>query len=47
MWINSIDPECKEPQPEHCGWYVHDSLKPTIFIEDQTPLAIQDIVEMT
>lgn len=47
MWLNATDSECTKLQPEKCGWHLDDYLKPTGFIGDQTPLKIQDIVEMT
>ncbi|XP_049318490.1 uncharacterized protein LOC125780337 isoform X2 [Bactrocera dorsalis] len=47
MWLHATDPECVKLQPETCGWFVDDYLKPTGFIGDQTPLTVQDIAEMT
>lgn len=47
MWLHAMDPQCVQLQPENCGWFFDDYLKPTGFIGDQTPLTVQDIVEMT
>lgn len=46
MWLNATDSTCAKPNPENYGWHFDDFLKPTGFIGDQTPLKIQDIVEM-
>lgn len=47
MWLHATDPQCFKLQPENCGLFVDDYLKPTGFIWDQTPLTVQDIAEMT
>lgn len=47
MWLHATDSECTKLQLENCGWHLDSYLKPTGFIGDQTPLRIQDIVEMT
>ena len=45
MWLNATDPICIKLEPESCGWYLDEYLKPRGFIGDHTPLRIDDIVE--
>lgn len=45
MWLNATDPICVKLQPENCGWFLDEYLKPVGFIGDHTPLKIEDIVE--
>ncbi|CAH0687786.1 unnamed protein product [Spodoptera exigua] len=47
MWLNATDPICVKLQPENCGWFLDEYLKPVGFIGDHTPLKIEDIVERT
>ncbi|KAH9635594.1 hypothetical protein HF086_012263 [Spodoptera exigua] len=47
MWLNATDPICVKLQPENCGWFLDEYLKPVGFIGDHTPLEIEDIVERT
>lgn len=46
MWLNATDSECAKLNPENYGWHLDSFLKPTGYIGDQTPLKIQDIIEM-
>lgn len=46
MWLNATDSVCTKLNPENYGWHLDGFLKPTGFIGDQTPLKIQDIIEM-
>lgn len=46
MWLNATDPICAKLNPVNYGWHLDGFLKPTGFIGDQTPLKIQDIIEM-
>ncbi|KAJ8721887.1 hypothetical protein PYW08_004289 [Mythimna loreyi] len=45
MWLHATDPICMKLQPENCGWFFDEFLKPVGFIGDHSPLKIQDIVE--
>lgn len=46
MWLNSTNSICAKLNPENYDWHLDDFLRPTRFIGDQTPLKIQDIVEI-
>lgn len=46
MWLNATYSVCAKSHPENYGWHLDEFLKPTGFVGDQTPLKIQDIVEM-
>ncbi|CAF4798586.1 unnamed protein product [Pieris macdunnoughi] len=45
MWLNATDPICVKFEPENCGRFLDEYLKPVGFIGDHTPLKIEDIVE--
>ena len=47
MWLNATDIKCVKFQPQNCCWHFDEYLKPTRFIGNQTPMKIQDIVEIT
>ena len=47
MWLHATDPHCAKLNPENCGWFLDGHLKPKGFEGDQTPLKIDDILEMT
>lgn len=48
MWLHATEPNCVKLRPENCGWFVDNNhLKPIFFVGDQTPLKIDDILEMT
>lgn len=47
MWLHATDPNCVKLDPKNCGWFLDGYLKPKGYDGDQTPLKINDILEMT
>ncbi|CAH0730447.1 unnamed protein product, partial [Brenthis ino] len=43
--VNATDPICVKLEPENCGWFLDEYLKPVGFIGDHTLLKIEDIVK--
>lgn len=47
MWLNATDADCIKLNPEECGWFKENHLKPRWFVGDATPLQIDDILQDT
>ena len=47
MWLHATDSNCIKLCPENCGWFFDGHLKPKGFDGDQTPLKIDDILQIT
>lgn len=47
MQLHATYPLCAKLNPENCGWFLDGHLKPKRFEGDQTPLKIDEILEMT
>lgn len=48
MWQHATEPDCVKLCPENCGWFLDNNyLKPIGFVGDQTPLKIDDILQVT
>lgn len=45
--LRDTEPNCVKLNPENCGWFLDGHLKPKGFDGDQTPLKIEDILEIT
>ncbi|CAH0730448.1 unnamed protein product, partial [Brenthis ino] len=45
LTVNATDPICVKLEPENCGWFLDEYLKPVGFIGDHTLLKIEDIVK--
>lgn len=46
MWLHATDSNCVKLNPKNCGWFLDGHLKPKGFDGHQTPLKINDILEI-
>lgn len=46
MWLHATDRDCSKLRPENCWLLEDDNFKPIGFVGDQTPLKIDDIVQI-